>query len=162
MRGSDLPRVTECQEGEPTLRPAGSAGVQDWEHHGGAATRQVSVLIPHDSAGKECCAAYQLGEELMKWERREHQLEAVQFRGPGTYLAQDSEAWFRVQFWLFQLHHAYPAVFIQVLFIVVITQAQWVHLGGRQKESFNTQDSEVLDPPCKCVLASVVKSNLKT
>lgn len=57
----------------------------------------------------------------MKWESREHQSESERFKGPGAYLAQDSEAWFWVQFWLFQLHYSYPAIFIQVLFVIVIT-----------------------------------------
>lgn len=59
--------------------------------------------------------------------------------GPGAHLSEDSEAWLRVQLRLFQFHHSDPAVFIQVLFIIVVTQAQWVHLGNKWRESFSGQ-----------------------
>lgn len=87
-------------------------------------------------SGKEHCASKDFLwtnclEESRKWQRGEHPSELERFGG--TYLAQDSEAWFRVQFWLFQLHHSHPAVFVQVLFVIVITQAQWVHLGNKRQ-----------------------------
>ena len=92
---------------------------------------------PTWSHRKEQCAGQdilcnQLFEELRKWDSREQQSELERLQRPSAYLAQDSEAWFRVQFWLFQLHHSYPAIFIQVLFVIVITQAQWVHLGNKR------------------------------
>lgn len=71
--------------------------------------------------------------------------------GPGAYLAEDSEAWFRVQLRLFQFHHSYPAVFIQVFFVIVITQAQWVHLGNKRGESFSGQAADLRGSRSACL-----------
>lgn len=53
------------------------------------------------------------------------------------YLSQDSQARLGLQLWLFQFHHPYPAILIQVFLIVAITQSKWVHLEKNQKETFN-------------------------
>lgn len=155
------PRPHRWQEVEPTLRLAVSIRVHASEHQVHCYKTCPGPQPTWLQLGKHALLLNQLPEELRKWESGEHQSEGEQFRQLGAYLAQDSEAWFRVQFWLFQLHHSYPAVFIQVFFVIVITQAQGVHLGDKWKENFSIQAAELMTPTVH-VSDATVKSNLKT
>ena len=124
---------------------AGATSVQAADHPGGGGAAPT-----HDFRQERALCLFSIPGYLRA--RRTPGSEPGQVGGgPGAYLAEDSEAWFRVQLRLFQFHHSYPAVFIQVFFVIVITQAQWVHLGNKRGESFSGQAADLRGSRSACL-----------